>query len=235
MADELLDSLLVPSQGGYIPASTALKQAKASQNNMAAAVASQHSSQDLALRNRDPAFDSMDAFTPPRSAQGFNDENLPPLAEISGFGAMANPQDIADFDRENPYDPLAKRPRLIPLSSSKGNTANTVKFQHLCDQHAYRPIFTFPEMLWGYTAKVEFGSHTVTVDDMYQSKKPAKEAVCKLAILHLPELDRKGTKRKSSDTAGGTSEVDKSENWIGLLHGKRSICHFCPGRDLPNR
>ena len=59
--DELLDSLVVPSQDGYISASTALKERKGNRGAMTAAMSSPHSSQDLAFKNRDRMFDHMDS------------------------------------------------------------------------------------------------------------------------------------------------------------------------------
>lgn len=212
------------SEGKSFLTSTTLKERQPSQSKMAAAVSSPYSSQDpeYLLTGRDNTFASMELtpFTPPPSGQGPNDEDMPPFQ--SGFGAMANLQDIADFDRENPYNPKGPKPKLIPLPGSNWNAENIIKFAQLCDSHAIRPDFTFEEAWPGvFKAKVAFGSKALETSAIYPSKKQAKEAVCKLAMAELPVPDKKaGSKRKSSEMIGGSPAVDKSENWADILNRK---------------
>ena len=218
--DQLLNSLVVPSQDGYISAATALKEAKSSQNAMAVAVSSPHNMQDFAFRSRDNMFDDMDGFNPPPSAQRENRENEPP--PVSGFAAMANLQPIDEFDRLFPYEPKKPKAKLIALASSKSNSDNIIKFQQLCDRYAIRPEFTFFEnSTSGFNAKVVFDTCNAETTEGFSSKKEAKDAVCKLALALLPALDEKaGKKRKSSEVPSESPVVDRSENWVGILHGK---------------
>ena len=219
--DDLLNSLVVRQNGKIVSASQALDEQRSSQKDMAAAVSSPLSSQELNLPFRDNTFNDieMNPFTPPPSAQGGNDENVPPK---SGFGGMANLQNIADFDRENPYDPLAKR-KLVPLDGSKWNSDNIVKFHNLCQSHGFAPDYTYSQSdttPYRFNAKVVFGLNTEQTSEWYSSKRQARDAVCKLAVERFPPIDQKaGTKRKSSGLACASSSVDKSENWVGILVG----------------
>ena len=133
---------------------------------------------------------------------------------------MANLQDIADFDRENPYTPRTSKPALIPLQSN-GNCANMVEFQQLCDQHSIKPEFTFTQVCeGGFTAKVSFATNIVEINEPRQGKKAAKEALCSLAIPRLPAVDKASRKRKSSETA---RSAEPEENWVGILLGKHVV------------
>ena len=67
---------------------------------------------------------------------------------------------------------------------------------------------------------------------MWPSKKAAKEAVAELAVERFEAVKDSliRTKRKKGDVGSGVQgeTVDRSENWIGLLVGKRCRGH-APG------
>jgi hypothetical protein len=144
-------------------------------------------------------------------------ENIPPSAafQLSTY-VPSDLQDAAAFDKLHPYIPRAK---LVPLGTSSGNNDNVTKLQHICDKRGMQPVFEFNEPHAAlFIAKVQVGSQSFQTTNPLPTKKQAKEAVSKLALIGLPnEESAVGTKRKAQETTG---EVDRSENWIGILHGK---------------
>ncbi|KAK3710692.1 hypothetical protein LTR37_010111 [Vermiconidia calcicola] len=206
---DLLRSLVVPSQEQLAEIYNSSHATRPSQEAMATAVSSQSSSQEQRYNPGD-----QNPFSPPPSGQT-NDENAS-LAP-SGFGELANLQSIDDFDKAFPY--REKKPKLVAVRS-KGNPEASIKFQHLCDQCGIRPEFTFSEPFPGYfQATVRFGGESVETIEPQPSKKQAKDAVCELAIPRITALesDKGGKKRKSVDASNESPDVDRSENWIGML------------------
>jgi hypothetical protein len=158
---------------------------------------------------------------PPPSNQ--ESENLPPVGAIQfSRDDMLDLQDAATFDTLYPYVPSSK---LVPAGTT--STENTIKLQHICDQRAIRPVYEFSGPQIGpFTATVRVGSQSFQTTTVVPSKKQAKEAVSKLAVLGLAPVNSEGVvgvKRKAAD---GIVEVDKTERWVAILHGKFLICQF---------
>ncbi|KAK3723235.1 hypothetical protein LTR37_001958 [Vermiconidia calcicola] len=206
---DLLESLIVPSQEQLAEIYNSSDATRPSQGPMAAATLSQPSSQE---QRHNPG--DQNPFSPPPSGQT-NDENVS-LAP-SGFAELANLQSIDDFDKAFPY--REKKPKLVAVRS-KGNPEASIKFQHICDQCGLRPEFTFSEPFPGYfKATVRFAGEVVETTEPQPSKKQAKDAVCELAIPRVSAFEsvKGGKKRKSVDVGNESPDVDRSENWIGML------------------
>jgi hypothetical protein len=137
---------------------------------------------------------------------------------------------ILTFQRPSwyPLVPLARK-----TSSSFSKYFNTLrarcsinKPRHICDQRAVRPVYEYSGPQIGpFTATVHVGTQSFQITSVVSSKKQAKEAVSKLAVLGLASVNSEGVvgiKRKAAD---GVVEVDKTERWVAVLHGKLSIRH----------
>ena len=149
---------------------------------------------------------------PPPSAQPHQDgkENKPTLT----YGLM----DIGQWDQETSFDPTAVKRKLVPIQS-KGNSEAITQFHKRCQAEGFQPVFDFPEVAKGsFTAKVVFGTINEQIEDAFPSKQAAKIAICKQALKRLPVVEI-GTKRKAEYTDVSTPQLDKSENWIGILLG----------------
>ena len=141
-------------------------------------------------------------------------------------------QTLEDFEKENPYDPTAKRPKLIQLQSNGSAPGTISDFYLRCQACGIQPVFTITETSpQSFTGKVVVGEQTKETSDCFPNKNAVKEALCKLAIPHLPEPEEKGSKkRKAVYTDVPTPQVDATENWIGLLHGQspKPFNALCP-------
>ena len=166
----------------------------------------QYSNSPRLMENSTP----VNSYTPPPSAQSHQNENAPPTS----LGLRL--QSIADFDKENPYIPKAKKATISPPPKDGNGAGSVAQFYSLRDIHGIQPDFRISEVLGeGFRAKVVLGKLVEQLDHSYPSKQAAKEAVCQLAIPHLVAIPTKtGTKRKA---ASPVVEVDTSENWIGIL------------------
>lgn len=140
-------------------------------------------------------------------------------------------------DYEAIYPP---RPRMVPVSARRQQSSGeaATKFKGLCDRHGVKPVFSFEETEpQSFLAKVQIGSESFQLPEPRPGKREAKEELCKLAIPHIPAIEKmegnkksRASKRKPSEPdrfdAGRapfpTSKVDQSENWIGILNGKCS-------------
>ncbi len=145
-------------------------------------------------------------------------------------------QDIEEFDLEHPYDPNSTA-KFVPQQSTKGkpkpqgsfvplasiSSGSASKLQHMCDQRGIMPDFLYTEIApERWTAKLELALEIFEITTICSSKKQAKEAVCMLALSGCSLLQgAPGVKRKSSSTLL-PQDVDKSENWVGILAGKCS-------------
>ena len=217
---DLLESLLIPKR---FKTSQEHKDSLDSTGTMAAAVSlSPLSSQEqtnLQPRAFGPnATELANPLHPPSGQQ----QSLGSRVH-SGLAGPSNLQDIADFDRENPYIPQPKH-KLFPIPGN-ANTGSATKFHNLCQSHGLKPDFTFTEVYpGGYTAKVVFGMEVAETIQPRIGKQPAKDAVCALAIQKLPSVRESTSKRKSFDT-----DVASDENWIGILQEYSQKPH----RDMP--
>ena len=176
---------------------------------------------DLAQTMRD--------FAPPPSAQPI--QEFPRLAENED-DEYPLLQSLEDFDKQNPWQP---KPKLVPAQSIKVNPEYSIKFNNLCVKHFIVPAFEF-DMPAGvcHSVRVQFGDRTLQLEGPFANKKHAKEDICKQAWPQLLEMDEQlHKKRKVSQTqqvrSGSVSgEVLNSENFIGLLQGKRERTTLSP-------
>lgn len=66
----------------------------------------------------------------------------------------------------------------------------------------------------GFGGSLQLGSHTITMDERWPSKKAAKEGLAQKGLAVVRDLNRKKAEDEGS-----------VENWIGLLNSKRgSLC-----------
>ena len=72
----------------------------------------------------------------------------------------------------------------------------------------------------GFSGSLQLGSHTITMDERWPSKKAAKEGLAQKGLAVVRDLNRKKAEDEGS-----------VENWIGLLNSKRgNLCSsisFC--------
>ena len=234
---DLLQSLLVRRQGKETPVLTSIDGRNCSEIMAAGGGAARPQWQDVHLRQA-AQLSMLAPFGDPDQPLEMN-ENLPPSGQqdqaiqiveelpLADLDNMLSLQSMDDFDGENPY---VTRPKLVPVVSRKPNGELATKFQHLCDQHGVKPVWTVEEVsAYRFVGKVQIGSESIGIDEPKPSKKLAKEEVCKLAIARMPHIEKmdlgvekkRGTKRKKSETTQDfTPSLDKSENWIGILCGE---------------
>lgn len=131
-------------------------------------------------------------------------------------------QSIEDWEVENPHVPQQK---MVSATVPKSTGEWTTKFQHQCDQHGVRPVFSYEEPSpFSFIAVLEVDGKQFRTETPLSSKKHAKEKVSKMGLAALPPLDKmegvakRGTKRKSDAALEGAPTKDGSENWIGILN-----------------
>jgi hypothetical protein len=214
---DLVSSLIFPSQEELEETFAILSQSSQSKRrktDMAAAatVLPAASSETLLPHRPSSGNAEPNPFVPPPS----NQENVPPFAGIqdNGFAALGL-QDMADFDKEHPYEPN----KLVLLQGRRDNCDSVVRFQHICDKRGLQPLYSFQEPSpTFFTATVSFGTQTIHTPEPYPGKRQARQACAKLALAQLVSNESiVGIKRKSLDNS--VPEVDKSENWVGILIG----------------
>ncbi|KAK5171193.1 uncharacterized protein LTR77_004337 [Saxophila tyrrhenica] len=233
--DELLNSLITPSQEQLQEAKIAIEEFRQKNQqeqhnpNMAAAaiVPLPDSEHEIVLPHRTSIGQAARGEQPAPLTSSDGDSiaasGIRSLGEL--FASRTDPdialelQSIEDFELQNPYQPNPPA-KVVPLPSSKGNYESTVKLHHLCDQRGVRPEFTYNEpSAFRFSAKVEIGSLSFQTPNSFPTKKQAKDAACSLALSEPSNLDAvAGVKRKAPLVADVGPEVDRSEDWISILH-----------------
>lgn len=214
MADELLKSLITPSRYRYRDAFEIAYNPKPNSPNQ---VLSSQERMELDTEHGE-AFKTNDAA----------DEEVTDF-RLSSFGNTDGLQSIEAFERDHPYIPPGDR--LIPLPTQTVSSENTIKFQHFCDQHGIVPDFRFRDSGVGsFIAEVRLPDVTVETTTPLLGKKAAKEAVSELAIARVSsmtdeQLSSLGVKRIAPSS-------EKSENFIGILHGTSTISSLAELRSL---
>lgn len=148
--------------------------------------------------------------------------------------------------KENEHSRQGGRSRKLKLSpssppsepvllSTKPKAEWTVKLMHTSQIHRLTAKFDFTEetpQSFSATLLLTDGDQQVqsfsTGSNLYRSKKEAKENVAEQAVRYLDTREpRPKHKVTTTDVAASGGDVDKSENWMGLIN------HFCQTSALP--
>ena len=113
----------------------------------------------------------------------------------------------------------------VPLTTIL-TTHNVGKLNNQCQKLGLNARYEIDgDQPTGFGGFLQLGSHTITMDERWPSKKAAREGLAQKGLAVVKDLNRKKAEDESS-----------VENWIGLLHSKRgNLCYsisFCPSLSM---
>lgn len=202
-------------------------------------------------RARIEAYGGVENLPPPSGQMADPSNNVVPVLqdidmENSGFAFTSNSNNlnlmsIEAWEKENPYSPPATKPMSPPASDitparlERNKGKDTQTFNTECQRRGLTHEFRFDEVAKGcFDVTLFVEGQKFDRAGPYASHRDAKEAMCRLALGKLSELEFKnaaesgsGKKRKSSELSGANSSIPdgiEDENWLGIINSK-SISH----------
>ena len=149
-------------------------------------------------------------------------ENVPSGHSLLLGGPPVEMQSMVDFEKANPYTPPPRK--VIPRKASTQHGEYASLFHMTCQDRGLKPDFQYREVAKGcFDVTLTIDGRKVDTIGQYDSKKGAKEEICKLAMSKIDSFGNRKKRNASifeSDNLATLPADLHEERWVNIVYGK---------------